>query len=166
MVGALEERIGRMEAVVFAHKPQPTNTLPPQYEYKKLFPDLNVITDPAHVLLLHLMYESRTIKVDHNLLARKAGCYIVRAKSEIKARTGKTLRVIQKDFVLEQFKKLLLASSDKISAIDDFGYNDQQYLTNIFRRQYGVSPGKYRKENAKRKPGICKTTKTNHRNHT
>lgn len=163
-VEELDSRVKFLEAAALGGKTKhdfAPQTVPPvnsqtssvvQYEYQDLFPALKVIVDPAYSLLLHLMHKEESIKVNHSLLAREAGCKIDEAKSEIKAKTGKTFKQIQKDFVLDQIKRDLLETFESISEIADYyGYPDQQYMTNNFKKKYGLPPAKYREKYTKSK---------------
>ena len=60
--------------------------------------------------------------------------------------SGKSLKkYIQKD-KLEKAKRELLSTDKTVEEImEEAGYNDKKYFYEIFKREYGVSPGKYRK---------------------
>lgn len=60
--------------------------------------------------------------------------------------SGKSLKkYIQKE-KLEKAKRELLSTDKTVEEImEEAGYNDKKYFYEIFKREYGVSPGKYRK---------------------
>ena len=54
-------------------------------------------------------------------------------------------KYIQKE-KLEWARKVLLSTDKTVEEImEEAGYNDKKYFYEIFKREYGVSPGKYRK---------------------
>ena len=64
-----------------------------------------------------------------------------------KKETGKSFIGYLTEYRMEQALRLLLETSEKSYAIArSVGYTDPNYFSYVFKRQYGVSPSKYRTE--------------------
>lgn len=61
--------------------------------------------------------------------------------------TGKTFIEYLTDYRMEEASKLLLNDNLKTYVIAErVGYSDPNYFTYVFKRKYGLTPSKYRKE--------------------
>lgn len=87
----------------------------------------------------------------HNNITLSDLCnHFGRSKSYIshifKQRCGKSLRAYCNDLKLEDAKKLLSHTDASVTNIAfDVGFNDTSYFISLFKKKYGISPLKYRK---------------------
>ena len=64
--------------------------------------------------------------------------------------TGKTLHSYIIELRLQNANKLLLTTDDPVSAISEIcGFDSPAYFIKCFKRHFGISPKKYRRENSK-----------------
>lgn len=66
-----------------------------------------------------------------------------------KAKTGVTMQQYLVDKRLNQAKKLLLTGMDISVCCEAVGYNDIFNFSKAFKKKFGISPGKFKKNNAK-----------------
>lgn len=64
-----------------------------------------------------------------------------------KEHTGKSPGEFISDLRMVTAARLLLISNERISAVAyELGYSDQNYFNRLFKKTFGVSPGRYRKQ--------------------
>ena len=85
-------------------------------------------------------------KITVSELAEKTGVSVSHLSREFKKETGMTVSAYIQDMKLDTAKNMLVYSEfgpAEIAAI--LAFSDQSYFTEVFRKKYGVPPGKYKK---------------------
>lgn len=90
-------------------------------------------------------YSSVDISLEQ--IASEYNISISYASKLIKEETDETFSTIIQDLRMEKFKELLVTTSRPIKyLVDDIGYLDASNFTRKFRKENGMTPGKYRKK--------------------
>lgn len=79
-------------------------------------------------------------------LAKKVGVSTAHLSREFKKETGVTVSEYIQDMKLDTAKNMLVYSEFSPAEIATiFAFSDQSYFTEVFRKKYGMPPGKYKK---------------------
>jgi len=82
---------------------------------------------------------------DIHYLAEMTGYSDYYFSSKFKQETGKSVRDFSMESKVDKAKQLLLETNQSVSEIADFlGFGTQSYFGEVFRKQTGTSPSKYR----------------------
>ncbi|MBQ6998811.1 MAG: helix-turn-helix transcriptional regulator [Clostridia bacterium] len=90
--------------------------------------------------------ENRSTNITSEHICKYIGCSRSLISHQFKNRTGMSIREYLKNLRLEDARQLLERSKLTITEIAfAVGFGSSNYFTNVFKQEFGISPGAYRK---------------------
>lgn len=117
-------------------------------EYTKKMKELRKHKICSRPVVLSIDYISDHLhqKITAADLAAKVGVSTAHLSREFKKETGMTVSAYIQDMKLNTAKNMLVYSEFSPAEIATiFAFSDQSYFTEVFRKKYGMPPGKYKK---------------------
>lgn len=130
-----------------ASRPAGPILVPPNEMVIRGSSDTLAIDDPAVAAGLRYLREHLADSVTNDLVARAAGLSRTLFQQRFREAMGQTVRAYLTEQRLRR-AKLLIESSDLTLAdiAERCGFRHQEYLGDVFRRHFGTTPGKLRKQ--------------------
>ncbi|MEW6041683.1 MAG: AraC family transcriptional regulator [Elusimicrobiota bacterium] len=92
------------------------------------------------------MWQIKKLIKDHEALLTEVGYSFTKMNQLFRKIIGKSIKIVQREFALEEAGRLLLESDNNVSQIaDEVGFADLSFFVREFKKKFGRPPLKYKK---------------------
>ncbi len=108
------------------------------------------VAEAAGQFLNHTSYPNKSLQQHHiDMMELISALYRFSMNNDIKKETGDSFISYLTDYRMERASSQLIETNEKSYIIaKNVGYTDPNYFSYVFKRRFGVSPSKYRREHA------------------